>query len=222
MEGLKKIVTCFADALFPRSCVVCEEEGQVLCAACEKQVRLPAWHEKTVENLTLFSRVSYKERAVQKLLHAWKYQGDQSAGKWWKLWIAERDQAPTCFAGAMFVPVPLAREAYAERGFNQAEELASALARAHGGICARLLVRTPRKSQAKTQKNERGEIRSENPYALRSKEARAIAATGNAPSVILVDDVTTTGSTLLACADILRTAGWKSVAGCTLAYGNAA
>lgn len=222
MEGLKKLVKLFWDALFPRSCAICKEEGAVLCGACAKQVNIPAWFvHKEEAGVQIFSKVSYKERAIQKLLHAWKYHGDMSAGEWWKMWIAQ-GEVPHCFTGAIFVPVPLAREAYAERGFNQAEVLALALAQAHGGSVAKLLERRPRKSQAKTEKDARGNIRSASPYFLSAMGEEQKKAGKLLQEIVLVDDVSTTGSTILACADILRKAGVQKVTACTLAFGNGA
>jgi len=157
---------------------------------------------------------------VQRLLHAWKYQGDTSAGVWWQKWICETAAAPAVFHGAVFVPVPLAREAFAERGFNQAELLARALATQHGGSIAFLLERLPRKAQAKTEKEKRGDARKQSPYYA-SASAKRMQVAGQLPQeVILVDDVYTTGSTMMACADALQEIGVKKIFAVTLAYGN--
>lgn len=221
MGGLAWLVNGVLSALFPRTCVMCDAEGQILCSLCAKKVRIPAWHvQKDQEGIEIFSRVSYKEKAVQHLLHAWKYRGDISAGEWWKKWICEEGQAPQDFVGAIFVPVPLAREAYAERGFNQAEILAKALATKYEGRVGEFLGRFPRKAQAKTEKEYRGKAREQNPYY---KEQLFIQAQtrGQVPkSIILVDDVVTTGATMLACADTLRNAGVEKIFAVTLAYGN--
>lgn len=209
------------NALFPRSCVICGCEGDILCTSCKTAVRVPAWHLHTErEGVKVFSRVSYKERAVQRLLHAWKYQGDSSAGEWWQTWIGEVTAAPAVFCGALFIPVPLAREAFAERGFNQAELLARALAARHGGSVELFLNRLPRKAQAKTEKENRGNARKQNPYYL-SAVAKRMQGAGQIPKMaILVDDVYTTGSTIMACMDALKEVGVEKIFAATLAYGN--
>lgn len=208
-------------ALFPRTCVMCDAEGEILCSWCAKKVYIPVWHaQKEQEGIEIFSRISYKEKAVQRLLHAWKYRGDTSAGEWWKKWICEEGQAPQSFVGAVFVPVPLAREAYAERGFNQAEVLAKALAITYGGKAEEFLGRFPRKAQAKTEKEHRGKAREQNPYYKERSFVHAQTQGQMPKTVILVDDVVTTGTTILACADILRDAGVEKIFAVTLAYGN--
>ncbi len=233
MGRLKDIVRVFWDAFFPRSCVVCKEEGDMLCTSCAALVRIPAWHVHAErEGVRVFSRVSYKERAVQRLLHAWKYQGDSFAGVWWQAWIAEDDALLSIFRDVVFVPVPLAREAFAERGFNQAEKLAQALAQTHNGQVLQLLERSPRKAQAKTDKAHRGDMRTQNPYHLsdagKTLQRRPTSLERSTfperqtffKRVVLVDDVYTTGSTIMACADVLKQAGVQEIFACTLAYGN--
>lgn len=221
MGRLRGVLQGIWSALFPRACVICECEGDILCASCEEGVKVPAWHLHTErEEVSVFSRAPYKERAVQRLLHAWKYKGDRSAGEWWQKWISETVAAPAVFHSAIFVPVPLAREACAERGFNQAELLARVLAIKHGGSVELFLERFPRKTQAKTKKEERGSARKESPYYASVIAKRMQATHGLPKEVILVDDVYTTGSTIMACADVLKELGVEKIFACTLAYGN--
>lgn len=221
MGRLRGFFSLLLGALFPRACVMCSAEGEILCSICARQVHIPAWHVQRIQEGTpLFSRISYKEKAVQRMLHAWKYRGDASAGVWWSTWISEEGGAPQEFAGAVFVPVPLAREAYAERGFNQAEVLAVALAKKYNGTVAHLLGRVPRKAQAKTKKEDRATARAQSPFYEEKVLTQARAQGGVPWAVILVDDVVTTGSTLMACADKLKAAGVQNVCAATLAYGN--
>ena len=93
-----------------------------------------------------------------------------------------------------FVPVPLHYERYRERGYNQAALLAAALATAAGGkVCRWLKRKTFVVSQTKLSKEER-----------EMNVAGAFAATlsQDVPkrgSVVVVDDVFTTGATTSAC-----------------------
>ena len=93
-----------------------------------------------------------------------------------------------------FVPVPLHRARYRERGYNQAALLAAALATATGGkMCRWLKRKTFVVSQTKLSKEER-ELNVAGAFVAdfpRERPARG--------SVVVVDDVFTTGATTSAC-----------------------
>lgn len=113
------------------------------------------------------------------------------------------------------IPVPLHSERLAERGFNQAEEIASLLQWECGvPLCNPLkrLENTPSQvglGRVERLKNLDGTIR------LSPEEAGNLKGT----KVWLVDDITTTGATLEHCAAELKNMGVKSVFGLVLAAG---
>lgn len=93
-----------------------------------------------------------------------------------------------------FVPVPLHRARYRERGYNQAEKIAAALATVSGGRVCRWLRR--RKFVVSQTKLSR-EAREWNVTgAFEGNLPRRLPETG---TVIIVDDVFTTGATTTSC-----------------------
>ena len=112
-----------------------------------------------------------------------------------------------------FVPVPLHRARFRERGYNQAEMIAVALATQTGGrVCRWLRRSTFRVSQTKLSRGERernvaGAFVSRLPTELPEKG-----------TVIVVDDVYTTGATTGACIDALGKDFPLDVKVCTLLY----
>ena len=96
---------------------------------------------------------------------------------------------------------PTARSRLARRGYDPAELLARSLARRLGVPCRCLLRRAPHSGP---QSGKNREARMEGPRFV----GRAPAPPGR---VLVVDDVITTGATLLAATDALLRAGARSV-----------
>lgn len=111
----------------------------------------------------------------------------------------------------VFVPIPLSDAKLRKRGYNQAEILATELSKKFNFPAQNLLERT---KETKTQvglSNIARKINIKNAFELNTKYS--IRNT----NVFLVDDVVTTGSTLLEAAKILKKAGAQAIFGLTLA-----
>jgi predicted amidophosphoribosyltransferase len=122
--------------------------------------------------------------------------------------MADRIQwlAPAHMLSGAIVPVPPAPSRLRRRGFDPAGELAAALAERLEAPLEGCLVRRGGRRQVGR------------PRAERIGRPPRIHATGTAPrSVLLVDDVLTTGATLTACAQALRAAGAARVVAVTFA-----
>lgn len=117
-------------------------------------------------------------------------------------------------ADTIIVPVPLHRWRLWRRGYNQAALLAAGLAKRTGrplAIDALQRHRATRISQGLDPSQRRANLRSA--FRLRAKAQPVIAGR----SVILVDDVFTTGATAEACTKVLLTGGARTVRVLTLA-----
>ncbi len=114
------------------------------------------------------------------------------------------------------VPVPLHWRKHRERLFNQAEEIALAVGKVTGLPVEKRLKRIRRtQTQTRLSRNQRME-NLKGAFAIRRPWFREEE---NPPGVILVDDVFTTGSTVDACAKVLRKAGVKRIAVLTVMRG---
>lgn len=113
------------------------------------------------------------------------------------------------------VPVPLSRERRAERGFDQAEIIATWLSRATKIPVVHMLERKfTTGHQAERSTNDRKVAMAMSPFV--------IAAGGACPAptaILLVDDVWTTGATMHAAIRTLNTAGVHGVQCYTLLKG---
>ena len=109
------------------------------------------------------------------------------------------------------VPMPLARERLAERGFNQSLELARLLA--PGRVDAGLLVRI-RHTPAQSALDRRARIANvKGAFALEPLRAHEVRG----KRIAIVDDVMTSGASISAAAKALRDAGAARITGVVFA-----
>ena len=114
----------------------------------------------------------------------------------------------------LFTYPPRRRSAVREDGFDQAQRLAKALAGACDGDFAALIRRTHRKArEQKTLNAEERAVNATSSYILADKAAEAVRDR----TVVICDDLCTTGATLNRCAALLVEAGARSVILCTVA-----
>ena len=130
------------------------------------------------------------------------------------MFLAERLSAPlrTClvtskknFSEVIITYAPRSRKAVNEKGFDQAEILARLCAKKLGCRFAKLLIRS---SNGKQQKELDSSARTEN--AKRSFMLRSEYDFHKA-TVVVIDDIVTTGASLSACVDLLKKAGAENV-----------
>src|SRR3954469_13930806 len=191
----------------PPECVACGAwagAAEPLCRACRG--RLP-WLTADAQPDAVFPPAAYAGPA-RDLVAALKFRGATRTADAMAAAIVANAPPGWLDDGAALVPVPLHQARGRRRGFNQAERLAAAIALRTGLATRDCLVRTgPRATQM-------GRSRAERLQALTgSIEKRAEPPR----AAILVDDVTTTGATLMACATALSEAGAHEIK--AIAYG---
>lgn len=148
-----------------------------------------------------------KKSGVQKILHELKYRNHESLGK-----LMGRMHASQLIDSIEFqdidlvMPIPLHPRKYRERGYNQAALLAEGYA---GVLNATVDFKTlqrkdytesqTRKSRYQRYQNMKGVFVLKHPEKIKDK------------TILLVDDVVTTGATIESSAEILLAAGAKKV-----------
>jgi predicted amidophosphoribosyltransferase len=194
--------------LAPPRCLVCPAASTVaepLCPACATAlVSLPAPAPVAIPRLDASWAATPHEGVARELVAALKFRRLLAAAKPIADLIAKR--APDQLLAGAIVAVPAAPSRSLRRGFDPAEEVAARL----GAITA-LPVRAPlRRADARQQV---GRTRAD-----RLSDPPRIWATETAPcTVLLLDDVQTTGATLRACAEALNGAGAQRIVAATFA-----
>ena len=176
------------------------------CAACIRRTfrfdtnRAAFIYEETVRDLLLELKFHNKKRIAQGL------------GKLWAAYIkSNRVLTPSLENSPILVPLPMHPKKQRERGFNQAEILATAVSESLNIPAAPVLVRT---MDTPPQSGLHPSLRAENVKGVFAVQAN-INTEGK--HYILVDDIFTTGASLNECAIALKKSGAAQVSCMTLA-----
>jgi len=196
------------DLLFPPKCVSCGKEGSYLCDVCIAES--PKAPDIAAEGLESIIAPFQMVGAAREVVHRLKYSGLRVLAEPMGAAMAQHLKRHQ-ISPDIIVPVPLHRTRLRERGFNQAGLLARVVGKwLEIDTDAKGLSRTDYLGpQARTATREERQANVEGAFVA----ARDFSDL----SVVVVDDVTTTGSTLEACATALRDAGASSVWGLTFA-----
>lgn len=223
-------LSTFTDLIFPPRCIYCGRIGSEFCAKCRATAtpvgddicvrcgqpttrrctchickRTPPWALRGMRGAVFYGGT------VAFAIHGLKYRGKtQLARPLSSYLLAYLDAHPISID--CLIPVPLHAERLAFRGYNQSDLLAAEVGRARGiPVRADLIERTRHTApQVHLKRKERLEnVR--DAFAPRQTDAFS------GETVLLIDDVCTTGATLIACAEAVRQAGAGDIWALTVA-----
>lgn len=225
------------DIFFPKHCIGCRRSGEYLCTNCFAKISFDAHSICTVCNRPsidgkthpicktrysldgTFCAVSYKN-IIRKLIYQLKYQpyltdllpllGELS----YESFIQNEVFIQLLKKQPILVPVPLTSKKLRKRGYNQAELLAKELGKRFG-LTVQLLLK--RVKETKPQYGLKREERIDNMKEAFVLSNQVLVTDDKVRTIILVDDVLTTGSTMSEAAQILKKSGAKEVWGLAFA-----
>ena len=194
------------DFFFPLYCLGCQTEGNFLCPACRQKLpppggdELPDW---------ITAGFDYHDDRVQELIWRLKYQKQTAVAKEMAelLWPLIDSEIVEVHGPIWLVPVPLFWWRRWQRGYNQAEILAQQLAKIDPTrlIVKKDLIKKIKNTSAQAKIKKRSE-RLEN-LADAFVLNKSVGQINRRQTIILIDDVTTTGATLTELRRLLTRAG---------------
>lgn len=221
MSYITQIARICLDWLYPRLCVHCHvallREEEVLCSHCATRLSLRSPLLDRAEERLWASPIFHKLHSLyiydkgnvcQSLIYSYKYRGNWAIAKM----IAQRavlikDFAPNNYD--LILAIPLSPNHWHARGYNQALLLAQALASMGQGLRysdTYILRKHQTKSQKALNRVER-RLMMQNIFYINPHKQLDWSNL----RILVVDDVLTTGATLLAYLSVLEDAGAKQV-----------
>ena len=216
------------DLIFPPHCAGCGCTGTHWCQSCQSETVLfseplceicgspqpeqgvcpvcrinPPYYDRA------FSFAAY-DTPLRKAIIRLKYHGDGGLGEKLSFFLLHLIRSRN-LEFDLVVPVPLGKKRLKERGYNQSSFLARPIS-LYYGLCY-VPGAIQRIRETRSQVGLDSESRRANVKDAFAAQARWVQGR----SVLLVDDVFTTGSTIAACAKALKESGAHKVFGLTLA-----
>ena len=233
---IRQIGKAALDTLFPIECLGCRKEGEWLCQGCAGKIPLLInqvcflCKQAASGGRTCFSCLrefplayvirffDYDEPLIKQGIHTAKYNYVRQMFKRFAELVTAHlrfkfDALDIDPRALLFIPLPLHPRRLRERGFNQAEIIARLFADELGGKYLPALTRR------RATLPQVGLDESDRKRNIRGAFGCADRAPLAGQYAVIVDDVATSGSTLVAAAQALQDAGVKEVGGLVLAKG---
>ncbi len=220
MHPVKQLINQIMNQSIPGSCLLCASDcgTGLICRNCEADLPLssiahcPQCGEQTTHGERCgaclieaphFDRTialySY-EFPIDKIIRSFKYGHQLAVANWIGQRLSLRIDAPI----DVIVPLPLHPERLRERGFNQSVEIAAVI-----GKCLNLPVHRSTLKRSRATPHQTGLLPKERKKNVRG--AFECNADYSNKTILLLDDVMTTGATLNECARVLKQHGATSV-----------
>ncbi len=210
----------FLNIIFPEKCLWCSRRGDILCDTCIGKIRLAERQTEDGIN-TLYD---YRDPIIKQAIWALKYSrrrhlGEKLGHLLYESLIEECADMKQYSPGSplYIVPVPISNSRQKKRGYNQAEVIAMHFCARGGKINFEL------KNNLVTKKVETVPQAKISNRAERFRNIKGVFEVKHKEiirgrTIIIIDDVTTTGATIMEIIKILKKAGAKKVVGFTLAH----
>lgn len=205
-----KIARILQSIIAPLACAHCDEElhdDTILCKQCFSKIQPIVSKELFVTDsysVQVFAISDYKD-PIKKLILAKSYSNQLAARQLGQLIWNMTDLKHLHFD--FIVPVPLHWTRYARRGFNQAEEIAQVIARESGKKVVNILKRSKRTQFQYLLHFDQRKENIKDAFIINAKDIQLFKD----KTLLLVDDVMTSGTTLRMAARTLKTIKPKKI-----------
>lgn len=197
----------------PHTCKSCGKVGGILCECCKKNIKVGKlqYLPKCAVEFDSLTVCGLREGLLAELIKEYKYGPVWAIGGVLAEFLAV---AIPCYKEeVIIVPLPTIGRHIRERGFDHMWLMGRRLAKIKGWRCERILGRRNATVQVGADKEQRKE-QAEVAYELKRKRSLEVEK-----RYLLVDDVWTTGASMMAAAKVLKESGAKKISAAVVAIG---
>ncbi len=220
LRFIEPIINLILEIFFPSSCLGCKTKGEILCSSCI--IKIKRTEKETAGNI--IAVFQYHDLLIKKAIWDLKYHHRPSLGKrlgeiLYEELLEDISDLKIYTAGApiIVIPIPISKKRKRKRGYNQAKKIAK-------GFCGKgerenfllktniVIKKIKTTPQARITNRSRRLKNIKGSFKIKNKELV------QGQTIIIVDDVTTTGGTINEVINILKKAGAKKVVGFAVAH----
>ena len=208
------------DWVFPAKCISCGKSGTELCAVCLSDA--PSAERESAK--WIFPIYDYRHPLIKKSLWLLKYSGKKRLAKIFAEVLSEKISeelselsALQNFTCPILIPIPLSKKRYRERGYNQTELICREIIHLTPALTLEknILIKTKETEHQARIKDRNARLKNIiSSFAVKNENINKIKNR----NIILIDDITTTGATLLEAKKVLKKAGAGKVIAFTVAH----
>lgn len=217
---IKKIKNFLLETLFPTKCLGCEEKNEILCNNCLVKISLA--ERETEDNI--LAVFDYRDPIIKKAVwelkyHHKRYIGEKLGQLLYEFLLEEISDMRTIVSGRpiLVIPVPISNKKIKLRGYNQSLFIAKGFCDASEvgvfelkkDIIFKKINNIPQAkitNRKRRLENVRGVFDIKNEIVVKGR------------TIIVIDDVTTTGGTIGEIIKVLKKSGAKKVIGFAVAH----
>jgi len=217
-----KLYNNITDTVLPISCVGCNKRGNIICENCIYSIRQA---ERETES-NIYACFDYRDEIIKKIIWNLKYYHHFSLGRrlgriLYENMIEEIADLEIYTKGSpiLVIPVPISKSKNKTRGYNQAEIIARNFCNSSNKKIFEfrkdivIKIKDTLSQARTTNRNDRLQ-NVKGVFGININKKKILKGR----TVIIIDDVTTTGGTITEIMKVLKRNGVKKVVGMTVAH----
>ena len=215
----KRIFNSILNFFFPQQCMICgriiySDKNEYHCSKCKKLLNLNPHTARKGIFLKECWAISHHRGIIKELIYLFKYQNKPYLSTFFGEILADYLKEKIFLNFDLIIPIPLHKRRQEERGYNQSELLANVVSK-------KLNISVDKKSLKRIKntisqfelnlKQRKDNIK--NAFEIKNKGII------NGKTILLIEDISTTGTTLEECSRILKKAKAKEVFSLVISHG---